>query len=731
MKTFNLPVEGMTCASCVARVEKIISRYEGVKNVNVNLATERVLFEGDENKINLNKIAEELKEYGYELKIISEQNVDGEVKDEYYYTLKNEFTFALILTIPVFIISMLIDYQLFHQIVPLTTLQVKKILLILTTPIILISGKRFFKIFWNNLKHFSADMNSLVAIGTSSAYIYSMIATLFPEIFMNNEPHVYFDTTAVIITLILMGKLLEHRAKRKTTDSIKKLIELQPKTARIIKNGKEIEILAKELKVDDIVVIRPGEKIPADGIIISGNSTVDESMLTGESIPVEKSLNSRVIGGTVNIDGTFNFKVTQTGDNSILGQIIKLVQNAQISKPPIQKLVDKFANIFVPVVILIAFLTFFAWLIFSSEHSLSRSLINFVSVLIVACPCALGLATPTAIIVGMGKGASDGILIKNSEALETAYKLSTIIFDKTGTITVGKPLVSEIYTHDIDEKDLIFYAASLESKSEHPLAKAIVQKAQSSNINYIEPENFKNFSGIGIAGIVNNKSVLVGNMNLLKEFSVNTHYLSDKYNELLEKGKTLVCVAIENNLNGIIVIEDKIKDDSIETIKKLTEMKIHTVLLTGDNQKTAKAIAEIAGIKEFRAEVLPEEKANAVKEFQKSNIVGMVGDGINDAPALAQADLGIAIGRGTDIAIETADIILMNSKLDSLIKAIHLSKKTISTIKQNLFWAFIYNIILIPLAAMGILNPMLAALSMSLSSVSVVTNSLRLKRAKI
>ncbi|MCX7797854.1 MAG: heavy metal translocating P-type ATPase [Melioribacter sp.] len=732
MKRYDLQIKGLTCASCVARVEKIISKHEHIKNVNVNLATERVTFECYEDKIDLNKIATELKDYGYELKVPQLQNKEENYRDDYYSSLKNEFILALVLTIPVFIISMLTEYQFFYKIIPLTSAQVNKILLILTTPIILVAGKRFFKAFWTNLKHLTADMNSLVTIGTSSAYIYSIMSVLFPEIFTNNKHHVYFDTTAVIITLILMGKLLEHKAKRKTTDTIKKLIELQPKTARIIKNGEEVEIQIEELKTGDIVVIKPGEKIPADGIIVWGTSTVDESMITGESMPIDKTVNSKVIGGTVNIDGTFNFRVTQIGDNSILGKIIKLVQEAQASKPPIQRLVDKIATIFVPAIIIIAIITFFGWLIFSPEHSLSNSLINFIAVLIVACPCALGLATPTAIIVGIGKGASYGILIKNSEALEAAYKLSTIIFDKTGTITEGKPELKVIYTNGINENELLFYAASVESKSEHPLAKAIINKAKSDNVNYIEPDSVKNFSGAGIAGTVNNKQILVGSINLLKEHSVETNNLIDKYYELVEKGKTLVCVAIESKLKGLLVIEDRIREDSIKTIKKLNEMKIHTVLLTGDNKKVAKLIADTVGIKEYKAEVLPEDKANVVKDFQKNNnIVGMVGDGINDAPALAQSDLGIAIGTGTDIAIETADIVLVNGNLNSLIKIIHLSRKTITTIKQNLFWAFIYNIILIPLAAFGLLNPMLAALSMSFSSVSVITNSLRLKKASI
>ncbi len=732
MKRIDLPIEGMTCASCTARVEKIISKFEGVKNVNVNLATERVSFDIENDKLDLSQVSLALKDYGYILKTdLNQSNENLEQlkneKDEYYGSLKREFLFALILTIPIFIINMLMDYNFFYYISPLNSEQLTKVLLILTTPIIFISGKRFYKTFWNNLKHFSADMSSLVAIGTGSAYIYSLLITLFPEIFVNKNHHVYYDTTAVIITLILMGKLLEHKAKRKTNEAIKKLIELKPKSVTIIKDNKEIQIPISKLQIGDIVVIKPGEKIPADGVITWGSSSIDESMITGESIPVDKNIDSHVIGGTININGSINFRVTQIGDNSILGQIIKLVENAQTTKPPIQKLADKIAAIFVPAVIIIAFITFISWIIFP-EHSLfNNALVNFVAVLIIACPCALGLATPTAIIVGSGIGASNGILFKNSEAIELAHKISTIIFDKTGTITEGKPVVSEIYSYDLEKNKLLLYAASLESKSEHPLAKSIVEKAKSLNINFNTPETFTNLSGFGITGMVNNKKVVVGSINIMSELSINTNNLLNDYERLLKLGKTVVCVAIDNILKGFIVIEDKLKPDSIEAIQKLNEMNIHTVLLTGDNHTSAEAIAKKVQIKEFRANVLPEEKANIVKQFQKNkNIVAMVGDGINDAPALAYADVSIAIGIGTDIAIESADITLLKGDLINIVKLIELSRQTIKTIKQNLFWAFIYNIILIPLAAAGLLNPMFAALAMSLSSVSVVTNSLRL-----
>lgn len=739
---YDLPVKGMTCASCVTRVEKIIGKMDNVKNVNVNLATKRVSFEGDKDTVDLKAISSAVKEYGYELVIdrsesqlnLSSPNIVSDEEDEYHKKLKSEFLFALILTIPIFLISMLMDYKFFHSFWIFNHDETRKILLILTTPVIFISGKRFYKIFWNNLKHFSAEMNSLVAIGTGAAYGYSTFATLFPEVINKdaNNIHVYFETAVVIITLILMGKLLEHRAKNKTTNAIKRLIELKPKTANIILNGKEKSISISELSINNEVVIRPGEKIPADGKIISGYSSVDESMLTGESLPIEKNIGDNVFGGTINQNGTFNFLVTSIGDNSVLGQIIRMIEQAQSTKPPIQKLVDKIAGIFVPAVILIAIVTFLSWLIFSPDHSFNNALINFVAVLIIACPCALGLATPTAIIVGTGLGASNGILIRDGESIEIANKISTIIFDKTGTLTEGKPKVADVISLNGDAKELLQLTASLESKSEHPIAKAILHKTNQEGITLLEPDRFQNYSGFGIAGYVDNKNVIVGNINLLKEFSINVEKDLSIYNELQSAGKTIICIAIDSEFSGIILIEDKLKEDSFEAINHLREMNIKTVMLTGDNKKIAETIANQLSISEFRAEILPGGKADVVKEYQlKDEIVGMVGDGINDAPALAQANVGIAIGTGTDIAIETAQITLVKGNITGVVKAIKLSQQTLKTIKQNLFWAFIYNTVLIPLAAFGMLNPMIAAFAMSLSSVSVVTNSLRLKRAKL
>lgn len=741
MKSYSFPVEGMTCASCVTRVEKIIGKFDGVQNVSVNLASENVTFQ-TETEADINSIAAAVEEYGYKLKIVTsakhttqtEAITSPTEKDTYYETLKRDFYLALILTLPVFLISMLMDYETFHHNWSFSDDYTHKILLIFTTPIIFISGKRFYSVFAKNIRHLSFEMNSLVAIGTAAAYGYSVLATLFPfEFSLDGKiPHVYFETAGVIITLILMGKLLEYRAKRKTNEAVKKLMELQPRTARVLVNGIEKEVLLEALAKDDVVIIRPGEKIPADGIIILGNSSIDEAMITGESMPVEKAIGSKVIGGTINKSGSFNFRVTEVGDNTVLAQIIRLVEKAQASKPPIQKLVDKVAAVFVPVVMVIAILTFIGWLIFGSDNNFVTALVNFVAVLIVACPCALGLATPTAIIVGTGLGASNGILIRDGESLESAQKISTIVFDKTGTLTEGKPDVSKIVCIGIEESLLLQLAASIEAKSEHPLAKAITDKTKLSNINLFEPESFQSVTGFGVTGIVNGKTIIIGTKKLLQDYSVEFDSSAANETHFSNEGKTIIHVAIDGELKGLIVLEDQLKQSSLEAVEKLKKMKIKTVMLTGDNFETAKAIADKVNLDEFHAGVLPGEKAEIVKELQnRSEFVAMVGDGINDAPALAQANVGIAIGTGTDVAIETAQITLIKGDLRNVAKAINLSKQTLKTIKQNLFWAFFYNLILIPLAAAGLLNPMIAALAMSLSSVSVVTNSLRLKRTKI
>jgi Cu+-exporting ATPase len=734
-KKFLLPVEGMTCASCVARVEKIISKTQGIKNVSVNFANEKVSFEAENSDIDLNSIAKELSEYGYKLKVESAFRTNDnkkETKDEYYLGLKRDFAVALVFTVPVFLISMLIDFKWFQSFWIFSFEQTQKILFILTTPVIFISGRRFYSVAWNNIKHFSAEMNTLVAIGTASAYGFSSFVILFPEFFHHHTGHVYFETAAVIVTLILMGRILEHRAKLKSSSAIQELIKLKPSTAKLLIDGNETEVDIKELIPDQIVIIKPGDKIPADGIIISGNSTVDESMLTGESIPAEKSIGDKVFAATINLSGTFNFRITATETNSVLGQIIKMVEDAQGSKAPIQKLADKVAGIFVPVVIFISVITLFSWLILFPEYGLSYALVQFIAVLIVACPCALGLATPTAIMVGTGVGAKYGILIRDGENLETASKISRVVFDKTGTITEGIPFVTDIKLLDSDENFLIKIAASVESKSEHPIAKAILNYAKSKNIQLIEMNDFNALSGFGIQAVIDDNPVLIGNRKLMNEFSIDISVAESQIDDLENQSKTCLFVAYNNMLIGIIAVADKIKKSSREAISKLYKTGIKATILSGDNKKTVEKVAAEVGIKDYYSELTPAEKLSFIKKFQNDGeTVAMVGDGINDAPALMQADIGISIGNGTDVAIESSGITLVKGDLPGVIKAINLSRITIRTIKENLFWAFIYNIIGIPLAAFGLLNPMIAALAMSLSSVSVVTNSLRLRKAKI
>ena len=735
----SLPVEGMTCASCVARVEKAVSKFEGVSAVNVNLATEKVSLEYDPSVVDLNKLAATVEDIGYklDLSVLQKEKNFSEEKHDYVDThlkeLKSDLVFAVVLTIPIAIINMGMMWESFFLNNFFNVEQINKILLLLTTPVLFISGKRFYKIFWNNLKHFSADMNSLVAIGTCAAYLFSLLLTLFPEIFShaNHNSHVYFDTSAVIISLILLGRWLESRAKSKTGSAIKKLIELQPKTAIVKEQNREIERQIDELKSGDIIVIKPGTKIPADGIITSGSSSVNEAMITGESLPVEKIIGSKVIGGTINTSGYFEFEITTIGKNSVLGQIIKLVEEAQGSKAPIQNLADKVASIFVPVVVIIAILTFFVWL-FIKPDDISIALMNFVAVLIIACPCALGLATPTALIVGMGKAAQNGILFKNGESLEELHRADTIVFDKTGTITEGKLSVKNIFVNEISEEEFLSTLSSLERKSEHPIAKAISEFTKEKNINPILVTEFENKPGKGIKGKTDKNNLLAGNESFMLENKIDLSIVRNELKNEAIKNSSLIFLAIDGTLKGFVSVVDSVKDNSAEVINKIKEMKLEPILLSGDNENVTKYISTITGIEKYESGVMPEHKSGKVKKLQdQGRKVIMVGDGINDAPALVQSNVGIAIGNGTDVAIESAEVVLINGDLNGVIKSIKLSKRTIAVIKQNLFWAFIYNVIGIPLAAAGLLNPMFAALAMSLSSVSVISNSLRLKKVKL
>ena len=743
-KTLHIlaPVEGMTCASCVARVEKLLKNTEGVSNVSVNFATEKASFDINTAQTDFNEIKKAIESSGYKIDLSQypgkgdrskEETKTRDTAAERERELKKNFLISLILTIPILILNMGTMWYEFYRIFPLNTEQINKILLILATPVVFVAGKSFYRVFWKNLKQFSADMNSLVAIGSGSAYLFSVTITLFPNLLSNqvDKQHVYFDTAAVIITLILLGRWLESRAKSRTGSAIKRLIELKPEKATISRNGRETEINLDELMIGDIVIVKPGDKIPADGIIKKGFSSVDESMITGESIPVDKERGFKVIGGTININGSFEFEVTAIGDKSMLGQIIKMVEEAQGSKAPIQKLADKVSSIFVPVIILIAAATFIGWFIFSTETGINTAILNFVAVLIIACPCALGLATPTAIVVGTGLAAQNGILIKNGESLEISHKINVIIFDKTGTITEGKPEVYSVSADKIDENEFIRLIASLELRSEHPLAKAVVHYSKNKQLDLYEIEDFESHAGFGLSGKVSGNEILIGNKQFMEEHSVKTEHLTEKEKEYLKLGKTVVFAAIGNKLKGLIAFDDPIKISAEESIRKIKLLNLKTVMLTGDNEYSARSVAKRIGVDEFKAEVMPQQKINSVSDYQKQgNIVALVGDGINDSPALAQSDLGMAIGTGTDVALEAADVVLINNDLNGVVSVINISKRTIRIIKQNLFWAFIYNVIGIPLAAFGILNPIFAALAMSFSSVSVVSNSLRLKKTK-
>jgi len=619
------------------------------------------------------------------------------------------------------------------------------ILFILTLPVQVWVGSQFYKGLVVVFKYRTADMNTLIAIGTLSAFIYSTIVTFFPKLFTRAgiELHVYFETAAIIITLILLGRFLEARAKGRASSAIKKLMQLEAKTARVIVNGKEKEIDINEVKVNDIILVKPGEKIPVDGIIIDGGSAIDESMVTGESIPIEKDKDDEVIGATLNTSGAFKFKATKVGKDTVLSQIIKLVEEAQGSKAPIQRLADTVASFFVPIVIGIAVVTFIVWIIWGPSPSITFALVSFVAVLIIACPCALGLATPTAIMVGTGKGAENGILIKDATSLELAHKLNTIVMDKTGTLTKGEPVVTDIILKEKDpsysSEELLKISASSELQSEHPLGKAIIKKADESNIKLSEPKNFKSITGKGIYAEVGSKKILKGNLVLMKENSIILGNLEKTALDLADDGKTPIFISIDEKAIGIIAVADTLKDNAREVVEKLRRLGLEVVMLTGDNKNTANAIAKRAGIERVLSEVLPEHKTDEIKKLQEEGkTVAMVGDGINDAPALVQADVGIAIGTGTDIAMESSSITLIKGNLEGVLKAIMLSRNTIKVIKQNLFFSFFYNSILIPIAAgvlypiIGILiSPMFAAAAMALSSISVISNSLRLRRLKL
>jgi len=739
--SLELPIQGIECASCVQKIEKALLQTKGVTKAVVNLATEKAKVEYLPSETNLEEVKRAIESTGYKVLEFepSEEIEDPErlIREREYKKLKIKFIAGLILGFFVFLGSS----RHWFPWIP-SFLGNYYVLWALATPVQFWIGWQFYRGAWGAFKHRNADMNTLIAVGTSAAYLYSVAATVFPSFFEAGgiKPDVYFDTSALIIVLILFGRLLEARAKGQTSEAIKKLMGLQPKTARVIREGKEMDIPVEEVLVGDTIIVRPGEKIPADGIVKEGKSAVDESMITGESIPAKKKAGDEVIGATINKTGSFKFQATKVGKDTALAQIIKLVQDAQGSKAPIQRLADVISGYFVPIVISIAIATFVIWFNFGPFPALTFALLTFVAVMIIACPCALGLATPTAVMVGTGKGAEKGILIKGGESLETAHKLDTIVFDKTGTLTRGEPEITDIVTqNDYSEEEILKYAASAEKVSEHPLAEAIIKRAKEKKIELHDPKNFNAIEGHGIEAEVDGKKVLLGNLKLMQKRQIVVRNLEEKAEELAGDGKTPMYISLEGKAAGLIAVADTLKENSLQAVEKLKKLGLEVIMLTGDNKKTAEAIARKAGIDRVLPEVLPEDKVHEIKSLQSGGRrVAMVGDGINDAPALAQADVGIAIGSGTDVAMEASDITLIKGDLRGVVSAIELSKRTIKIIKQNLFWAFFYNTAGIPLAAgvlypfFGILlNPIFASAAMAFSSVSVVSNSLRLRRVKL
>lgn len=731
-------VEGMTCAACVRAVEKAVTKVAGVEKASVNLATEKVTVEYDSEVSSANDLKQAVEDAGYKL-IIEKKDQNKIVNDSLIKSLKLRFIISAIFAVPLLYIAMgpmigiPVPKFLNHSINPVTNVIVQ---MLLTIPVI-IMGYKFYIVGFKTLWKRNPNMDSLIAIGTAAAFIYGVYA--FFKILGGDSSFVhqlYFESAAVILTLITLGKYFEALSKGKTSEAIKKLMGLAPKTALVERGGEELVLDIEEVVVGDIVIVKPGERMPVDGVVISGSTAVDESMLTGESIPVEKNIGDKIVGASINKYGSIKYRTTKVGSDTVLAQIIKLVEEAQGSKAPISKLADIISGYFVPIVMGLALLAGILWYIFKLDLELALTI--FISVLVIACPCALGLATPTAIMVGTGKGAEHGVLIKSGEALETAHKIKVVVFDKTGTITIGKPVVTDVITSELKEEELLLLAASSEKASEHPLGEAIVNEAIKKGLELKEVSSFKAIPGAGIEVVIDERLIYLGNQKLMVDNNIVLGKYEDLANTLANQGKTPMYVAIENEIKGIIAVSDVIKENSKKAILKLHEMGIKVAMVTGDNKKTAAAISKQVGIDFVLAEVLPEDKAKEVKNLQaNTEVVAFVGDGINDAPALAASDIGIAIGSGTDIAMESADIVLMKSDLLDVVTAIDLSKKTIKNIKQNLFWAFLYNSLGIPIA-MGfltlfngpLLNPMFAGAAMSLSSVSVVANALRLKRFK-
>lgn len=728
VQTVKLKIDGMTCASCVTRVEKAISKAQGIKNVSINLVSEKATLSIDIDKYNFEEVKKFIEDAGYEVKSSENESITKSLFNSKTNTkldkAKNEFISSLIFTIPVFILNMAMMSDSFINRLNLQHNFISIFLFVLTFLLIIISGRKFYIQFAINLTHLTFDMNSLISIGTGSAFLFSAIVTFFPSILPENlQKHVYYDTTAVIISLILLGRWLESKAKFKTNEAINELVKIQPQKALVKVGNTEIEKHIDDLRANDIVIIKPGQNIPTDGIVVEGFSTVDESIVTGESIPVEKSAGSKVKSGSVNKTGYIEYRVTTSASNSTLGQIIRLMEQSQGVKAPIQKTADKIASVFVPIVIFIAITTFIIW--YLTSHRLDFALINFISVLIIACPCALGLAIPTALIVGIGGAAKKGILIRDGSSLELFHKVSTIFFDKTGTLTSKKLKVESYKIFDLDIKTLLEYVIPAEKKSEHPVAQALVSFSNSFNLNEKVIEHFDSKTGLGIEAVVEGKEVAIGNKNFLKsKFEKEIDLFSGNIDSQSE-----VYVLINKKLEAVFTISEEIKPEASEIIRKFSELGVKSFILSGDKIEQTKRIAEKCGVTAFESELLPEDKLNIIKKFQaKGEIVAFIGDGINDAPSITEADVGIAMGSGTDIAILSGGVILLNDNLNNILLFKKISKKVDTAIKQNLFWAFIYNVIGLPLAAFGLLNPIFAAFAMSMSSVSVISNSLRVKK---
>ncbi|ALC86620.1 ATPase P [Bacillus sp. FJAT-22090] len=724
-------ITGMTCAACATRIEKGLSKLEGVSSANVNLALENATVEYNPSQVSVMDIISRVEKLGYEAHNKENEKEAIDYREQAIQKQKRKFILSAILSLP--LLWTMVGHFSFTSFIYMPDILMNPwVQMALATPVQFIIGKQFYVSAYKALRNKSANMDVLVVMGTSAAYFYSV----YQAIIMVGEHHsaqLYFETSAVLITLILLGKLFEARAKGRSSEAIKKLMGLQAKTALVIRNETEVEIPLKEVVTGEIILVKPGEKIPVDGEVIEGSTAVDESMLTGESIPVDKTIGDTLFGSTINKNGFLKMKATKIGRDTALAQIIKVVEDAQGSKAPIQRLADKISGVFVPIVIGIAIITFLVWIVWVVPGEFTPALEALIAVLVIACPCALGLATPTSIMAGSGRAAEFGILFKGGEHLETTHHIDTVIVDKTGTVTNGKPELTDVIVADgVNEEEFLALIGAAEKQSEHPLAEAIVQGIQARNIQLESVQHFEAIPGYGVKTTINGKEIIVGTRKLMNQYNVDISGIQIVMEELEANGKTAMLASIEGTYAGLIAVADTIKDSSKIAIKRLKEMNIDVIMMTGDNERTATAIGREVGIDHVIAEVLPEGKADEVKKLQESGKkVAMVGDGINDAPALAVADIGMAIGTGTDVAMEAADITLIRGDLNSIADAIIMSHKTMKNIKQNLFWAFAYNTLGIPIAAVGLLAPWVAGAAMAFSSVSVVLNALRLQRVKL